>query len=167
MDAEIYPWSDSSLISVYQKLFITQATLCELYFQLEEIGDNILIVTPISAYIRSRKSSVASAKTGTLPIDSEEHLSPNIGFFGEPENFFNVTEEKVQSLLEGFWSQYHDSIDIEPSLQILNLDKTATWKAIRQRYRELASQHHPDKGGESSMFMQIRNAYECLKRQHS
>jgi len=46
--------------------------------------------------------------------------------------------------------------------QILGVAKTATAAEIKQAYRRLASQHHPDKGGDTAQFQQIQQAYAVL-----
>lgn len=163
VDVKLYPWSSSSLISLYQKLFLTQAGLCELYFQLEESGDSTLVVTPVSAYIRKRQSLQSSGQQ-SLPADADESVTPNIDFFCDQSNFFSITEDKVQGLLDGFWSKYQSEFELQPALDVLNLGSNASWSEIRSRYRALASSSHPDKGGDAQLFIQIRKAYERLKR---
>jgi DnaJ-class molecular chaperone len=45
---------------------------------------------------------------------------------------------------------------------VLGIDKQATESQIRQAYRRLASQHHPDKGGDTERFQEIQQAYDVL-----
>jgi molecular chaperone DnaJ len=45
---------------------------------------------------------------------------------------------------------------------ILGVQKTAAADEIKQAYRRLASQHHPDKGGDKATFQQIQEAYNTL-----
>ena len=45
---------------------------------------------------------------------------------------------------------------------ILGVTKTATPDEIKKAYRKLASQHHPDKGGDTAKFQQIQEAYAVL-----
>jgi curved DNA-binding protein len=45
---------------------------------------------------------------------------------------------------------------------ILGLEKTATPEEIKKAYRKLASQHHPDKGGDTAKFQKIQEAYATL-----
>lgn len=44
----------------------------------------------------------------------------------------------------------------------LGIAKTATPEEIKKAYRKLASQHHPDKGGDTAKFQQIEEAYRIL-----
>jgi len=44
----------------------------------------------------------------------------------------------------------------------LNVEKTATSDEIKKAYRKLASQHHPDKGGDTEIFKSIQTAYDVI-----
>jgi DnaJ-class molecular chaperone len=44
----------------------------------------------------------------------------------------------------------------------LGVSKTATPDEIKKAYRKLASQHHPDKGGDKAKFQDIQAAYDTL-----
>jgi molecular chaperone DnaJ len=45
---------------------------------------------------------------------------------------------------------------------ILGVDKNSTPDEIKKKYRDLAKQHHPDKGGDAEMFKKIQDAYDTL-----
>ena len=44
----------------------------------------------------------------------------------------------------------------------LGVAKNASQDEIKKAYRKLASQHHPDKGGDTARFQQIHTAYDTL-----
>lgn len=46
--------------------------------------------------------------------------------------------------------------------EILGVPRDATDEQIRNAYKLLAQQHHPDKGGNEELFKQIKFAYEIL-----
>lgn len=46
--------------------------------------------------------------------------------------------------------------------QILGIDKSASAEDIKRAYRRLASQHHPDKGGDTAKFQEVEEAYRTL-----
>jgi curved DNA-binding protein CbpA len=44
----------------------------------------------------------------------------------------------------------------------LGVARTATADEIKRAFRKLASQHHPDKGGDTKKFQEIQAAYDTL-----
>jgi len=46
--------------------------------------------------------------------------------------------------------------------QTLGVTRTATADEIKKAYKKLASKHHPDKGGDTSKFQEVKEAYDTL-----
>ena len=44
----------------------------------------------------------------------------------------------------------------------LGVPRTANQDDIKRAFRKLASQHHPDKGGDTQRFQEIQEAYAVL-----
>ena len=49
---------------------------------------------------------------------------------------------------------------------ILGVTKNASDKDLKQAYKKLSMQHHPDRGGDESKFKEINEAYSTLKDPH-
>ena len=50
--------------------------------------------------------------------------------------------------------------------QILKVHSSAKLEDIKKAYRELVKIHHPDKGGDAKLILEINAAWEILKKQH-
>ena len=50
--------------------------------------------------------------------------------------------------------------------QTLGVDRNASPDEVKRAYRKLASQHHPDKGGDKARFQEIQSAYDTLSDPH-
>jgi len=48
--------------------------------------------------------------------------------------------------------------------KILGVDRSADDKTIKQAYRRLAAQHHPDKGGDKAEFQLLTREHELVKK---
>jgi DnaJ family protein A protein 2 len=47
---------------------------------------------------------------------------------------------------------------------ILGVSKNATFEEIKTKYKSLAQQHHPDKGGDPDLFKKIKHAQKTTFR---
>lgn len=83
-------------------------------------------------------------------------------YYLDGNNLTRETSASVQDLLDGFWKRLLGEEQRPQALAELGLDESADRNAIRTRYRQLANEHHPDKGGDPDTFRRIREAYEQL-----
>lgn len=51
--------------------------------------------------------------------------------------------------------------------KVLGVKDTATLKEIKKVFRRLSKEHHPDRGGQPSVFIEIQNAYDILSDQNA
>ncbi len=48
----------------------------------------------------------------------------------------------------------------------LGVSESASDQEIKQAFKKLAMQHHPDKGGDTTKFQEIQTAYDTLSDPH-
>lgn len=53
------------------------------------------------------------------------------------------------------------SEDIHP---IFNIKRSSSEEDFKKEYKKLILQHHPDKGGDASMFIKVKDAWDTLKK---
>jgi DnaJ-domain-containing protein 1 len=76
--------------------------------------------------------------------------------------FWQTDREEVEALLTRFWLAYDGTGRRAEALALFELTADASQETVRRRWRELALQHHPDRGGDAETFIRIRWAWECL-----
>ena len=76
--------------------------------------------------------------------------------------FWQTDREEVEALLNRFWRAYDGAGHRAEALALFELTADASQETVRRRWRELALQHHPDRGGDAETFIRMRWAWECL-----
>lgn len=100
-----------------------------------------------------------------LPAQAKElKAQPLRDYYLDWSNFSDTTADEVQAMLEGVWETYLSPNKQSEAYTVLGLRSEADWPEVKRCYRKLAATHHPDKGGDAQRFMEIRQAYECLKQ---
>ena len=77
------------------------------------------------------------------------------------------SEKSVNHLLNQFWERFFAEDDSIEALQVFELSHPVTSTVIKQRYRQLAMQYHPDRGGDAAQFQKINWAFGILQRVYS
>lgn len=74
--------------------------------------------------------------------------------------------EDVEQLLQGFRQGPFcvPQDDLVEALALFDLQAPSSARQIKQRYRTLVQQHHPDKGGETAQIQAVNNAFLILQR---
>ncbi|WP_042011202.1 DNA-J related domain-containing protein [Aeromonas fluvialis] len=85
------------------------------------------------------------------------------GYYLDWQVFWQTDRAEVEALLNRFWRAYDGMGNRAEALALFELKAGASQEAIRRRWRELALQHHPDRGGNAETFIRIRWAWECLR----
>ncbi len=96
----------------------------------------------------------------TLP-DAHDPLRD---FYLDLAHLRSTDAEAVRALLEGFWREAARREARAEALAVLGLEDPVDDAAIRRRYRQLARQHHPDRGGDGARLREINAAMDRLLR---
>ena len=153
--------TDDYQLSTYRKNFLLMHTLYLLQEQL--IQDNMYLdIGQVEISLRPLHQNNAQK----MASHSESKVRD---YYYDWNNYFGTDRAQVDELLQMFWQRYHklDSFNVNnlyDALRCLGLDDSdsLTWRDIKKRYRELAHKMHPDRGGSSEKFIELREAYEVL-----
>ncbi|MHB8622814.1 MAG: DNA-J related domain-containing protein [Sulfuricaulis sp.] len=145
-------------LALFRKHFLVMNALYQLQTELFEKGI-YLSISPLDI----RMAPVAESGLAALPTGNA--VAPLREYYLDWKNF-NQTSEDVETMLLRFQERYLAIDERLDALRILELPADAPWETIKQTYRRLAAQCHPDKGGDAARFRAIRGAYEVLMRCH-
>ena len=95
-----------------------------------------------------------------LPVESD----PVRSYYLDLENMREVEEEDVRAMIDDFFRRLEAYYRVESDLAVLGLPPEATMEEIRRKYRSLAFEHHPDRGGDAEEFRRIE---EAMSRIHT
>ncbi len=137
----------SENLSLFQIHFLVMNALYTLQQQLWQEEQLYLEVSPICSCLFA--STAEQSDIDALLLDSA-NLS---GYYRDWSNLEGMDEEAVEQLLDGFWNRFVVEDLRGPALVTLGLEATADRDAVVVRYRKLAAQHHPDKGGDPQRFI--------------
>ena len=143
-------------LQLFRKNFLLMNGLYQLQRSLQGGG----IYLSVSA-LESRFETKAAGRADSREL---EQADPVRDYFLDWSNFHETDEQDVLALLEGFWLRYFSAGELTDARARLGVEAGASAAEIKQRYRELAALHHPDKGGDEATFIEIRQAYEQLIR---
>lgn len=157
-DLGIFSWSADNRLRLFQKHFIVQHCLYSL--RRERYPDYSIQITPL------RIQLLRGVGEGRDRAVSDEMKNDLTNYYLNLENLNTVSIEGVNELLTGFWKNYHAYQNRDEHLKQLGLESGASWEQVQERYRELAGKLHPDRGGDAEAFVQIRQAFEALKKRY-
>ncbi len=91
-----------------------------------------------------------------------QHHDPLQDYYLDSSNFTNTTPEDVDKMLDDFWHRYLNPAERESALKVLGLQDPVDDKTIKQSYRKLVMEHHPDRGGDKERLQSINEAIRLL-----
>ena len=148
----------SGQLPLFQKHFMIMNGLYQLQRNLWSDEQLVLDISPLKIFITH---SSADGNTSHPAISESANLRD---YYLDWSNLEKTTEEDVIELHQNFWDRFNYQEGRESALVTLNLDENASTEIIRSRYKKLAAEYHPDRGGCSERFIEIRKAYELMKK---
>ncbi|MBY4675107.1 DNA-J related domain-containing protein [Marinobacterium arenosum] len=155
---EFPPLADEPRLALFQKHFLVMNALYRLQQSFWQ-QDGLLL--SISALRIALEPVVDSPAGSSLPGDGAEAKLRD--YYLDWANYQGASTESVEQLLNEFWRRYCSPDKRQAALACLQLPADADTQQIKQQYRRLAAQHHPDKGGDAALFIELREAYEMLR----
>lgn len=90
-------------------------------------------------------------------------FDPMAQFYLEPENITFGESDILRDVMKGFGIYMTNRREINEALKLFGIEKPGR-KSISRRYRELASEFHPDRhSGSEEKMKEINRAYSLLK----
>jgi hypothetical protein len=90
-------------------------------------------------------------------------FDPLAAYYLDLDNLAATDEQEVVRLLDGFWQRFAGDAQRDKALAVMELTHPTSYPEIRQQYRRLAMQCHPDRGGELAQFQQLEWAMGILR----
>jgi DnaJ-domain-containing protein 1 len=75
-------------------------------------------------------------------------------------------EWSTESLFTWGRATVTDVDPLEEAYQLLGVDRQTPWSEITARYRRLARDHHPDRGGDAAFMTRITEAHALVRFAH-
>tara|TARA_R110000764_G_scaffold9539_2_gene30523 strand:- start:1643 stop:2221 length:579 start_codon:yes stop_codon:yes gene_type:complete len=149
---------DNNLL-LFRQHFLIMNALYQLQSSLWQ-EDNLTL--HISA-MRIHLVSATQIKRSDSTILSDSVDAKLAAYYLDWEEYEKTGIDEVSHLLNSFYKGISLSGDRESALKTLQIQSTNPTKTvIKQQYRKLAQQHHPDRGGDQDLFIDLRQAYEYL-----
>ncbi len=154
-------------IYMFRKNFVVMNALYQLQDELSDSGCSLFISSLSIRLCEACDADDRALSTDDADTQADMKLA---AFYLDWDNYISTDQAAVEALLRGFWEQYSKYTSGTNSeekrldaLRILELESGASWEHIQQSYRKKIAVYHPDKGGDSTKFIEIREAFQFLK----
>lgn len=166
-------FAEDVLLALFQKHYLLRNS----FFMLQELDDLRYRLRPTAFGVELHASfetvEVVSGEPSGLgcatskAIDSSDSSAELRRFYTDFKHYREANAENVAELMASFWRRFESQDDIDEALKVFELPETTVdWQIIQTRYRALAHQHHPDRGGDADQFVAVTSAYEVLKTRY-
>ncbi len=161
---KIAPFDQFSLAQpkdLFSAHFLCMHALYQLKKHYQEMQSYTLIIQSVQI---QRIAIKAINPINELPNTAVEISDPLESYYLNAAHYFETQEDEINDLLKAFWQKYLAQDHKMQALDVLNLPANADAKMLKEQYRRLAQQHHPDKGGCAETFAKIHQAKTILDK---
>lgn len=109
--------------------------------------------------INTLKIQLMPYSKGENSLQEDEKL---MAYYLDFNNLENTSEDDVYDMLASFWNKYNRFDNREEALAELGLKDPVDDKIIKQEYRRLIMQHHPDRGGDTEKLQKLNEVIRAL-----
>jgi len=88
---------------------------------------------------------------------------PLAAYYLDRDNLKSTNESDVLRMLDNFWIKFVGTEHRDEALNVMELSHPTNYPTIKQQYRRLAMQHHPDRGGDPTQFQRLEWAMGILR----
>ena len=145
-------------LALFRAHFLTMNALYQLRGEVRVSGEFELSISPLKVELHS----VTARCNRSMPSTESDSLQD---YYLDWSNFQATSRASVQELLDDFWARYLQQDQLQEALEVLRLQWPVNWSRVKSRFREMAMELHPDRGGDDDEFKRLRDAYECVKLQ--
>lgn len=142
-----------SSLRLFQQHFFLFHILYQLQFDLLSRRAGDLHIHCLNIFIKPYQT-----KKTVLPAC----VDPLKAYYLDLSNCQGITQSQVDDMLDSFWRRFSNYQKREAAWKVLGLEPTASKWQIKARYKGLALEAHPDRGGDAVWFSQINQAATIL-----
>lgn len=158
----------SNELLLFRKNFIVMNALYQIQSDIKHTGF-ILYISSLKILLYSDVPS--QNELSITDIHESKRVDESLSeYYLNWDNYDSANQQSVDHLLNSFWKRFQNYNQFNSNqdkrsyaLQILGVESSASWKDIQYAYRQKIASCHPDKGGTSHQFIEIREAFEFLK----
>jgi hypothetical protein len=140
-------------LALYRAHFLLFHVLYRLRDQLRAERRGDMEINPL----RIRLQQYATRESSALDV-----ADPLRAYYLDWNNCARTTGADVNRMLGRFWIKHVRNDRRAEALSVLGLSDPVDDDTIKQTYRRLAMQHHPDRGGDGNQLREINAAVSCL-----
>ena len=102
--------------------------------------------------------------TPHAPSDSDlpAPADPLKAYYLDLDRLEETNREQVEAMLGDFWKAFGNHLAADEAWAVLGLTPGASEATIKSRFRRLAQEMHPDKGGAAQEFTRLHEAKRAL-----